>query len=175
MFVLMNYYAIGQNSKAMKPHEKLDAFAFIIGQWDCDINFTDEENKSIRNKAIWTGRYILNGNAIEDEYRETNKKGELIRLGLNIRSYHPKKGWTMKWFDVLNSTWLDLGPKELGGVIVDDSKIIFKHYADQRIIVRITFYDITQNSFSWKADVSNDDEKTWQEKVFTIEAKRIQK
>ena len=72
----------------------------------------------------------------------------MIRLGTNIRSYNAENGWTMKWLDVLNSTWLDLGLKELGEVHIDDSTITFKHFAAKNIIVRTTFFDITKTYFS---------------------------
>lgn len=175
---LISINICAQNEQVMKTNtqaynKQLTDFAFIIGQWECVVNIKKEDGEIEQNIAIWTGRYILDGNAIEDEYRETNKNGELIRLGINIRSYDNENGWTMKWLDGLNSTWLDLGPKELGGVNISDSMITFKHYAVINMIVKISFYDIKDNSFSWKADVSNDNEKTWDEQVFTIIANRI--
>jgi len=174
--ISINIYA--QNEKVMKSNtkaynEQLSDFAFIIGRWECDVNIKKGDDEFEQNEALWTGRYILDGNAIEDEYRETNEDGELIRLGINIRSYNNENGWTMKWFDALNSSWLDLGPKELGGVHVNSSSISFKHFALNDMLVRITFFDIKDDSFSWKADVSNDNGKTWDEKVFTIIANRI--
>jgi len=108
---------------------------------------------------------IAERNAIEDGYRETNKEEKLIRLRTNIRSYNAEYGWTMKWFDALNSTWLDLGPKEFGGVHIDVSTITFKHFAANNIIVRITFFDITKTYFSWKADVANDNGKIGMKKL----------
>jgi len=178
LLCLISLTASSQNLQVMKSNtqlvnEQLSSFAFIIGQWECEVNFKTDDNETIKHKATWTGRYILNGHAIEDEYRETDMEGNLIRLGINIRSYNAKGGWIMKWFDALNSSWLDLGPQELGGVDVKGSTISFKHFAENNTIVKITFYDITRNFFWWKADISNDLGETWEEKVYTINAKRI--
>jgi len=40
-------------------------------------------------------------------------------------------------------------------------------------IWRIRYYDIGTDHFSWRADVSKDDGKTWQTDFLTIEASRI--
>jgi hypothetical protein len=42
----------------------------------------------------------------------------------------------------------------------------------QRASLRITYYDIARDHFSWKADVSVDGGKTWQKDQIRIEARR---
>ncbi|XWN37916.1 MAG: hypothetical protein ROO71_03090 [Balneola sp.] len=152
---------------------KLADFSFLIGNFECEVRIEVEENDYIINIAYWKGKYILDGSAIEDEYKELDKNGDTVRHGINIRSYNDEHGWIMKWFDTINSTWLDLGPKELGGVSITDSAITFKHYAENNVIIRITFYEITEDGFSWKADLSNDNGNTWDVNKMTIKATRI--
>jgi hypothetical protein len=56
-------------------------------------------------KATWEGRLILDGYVIADEYRMTTPAGELLVLGINLRSYDvKKKTWNMKWLDALGGT-----------------------------------------------------------------------
>jgi hypothetical protein len=43
----------------------------------------------------------------------------------------------------------------------------------QPVVMRIRYYDIQPDRFSWTADRSTDDGKTWVEKHQTIEARRI--
>ncbi len=78
----------------------------------------------------------------------------------------------MKWHDALNSTWLDLGTEELGGVRVTDHSIRFKHHLPPDGQVRITFSNISKNRFTWTADFSNDEGETWVESVMAMEALR---
>ncbi len=177
-------FLIGINSNEMNNQEidinkkitntQLSDFDFIIGRWKCDVKIRNEKNEYDENIATWTGKYILNGRAIEDEYYETDKEGTLIRHGTTIRLYNTEYGWSMKWIDALNSTWLDLGPPELGGVSISNTDISFKHYALDNQIVRITFFNITDNNFSWKADLSMDNGITWNENVMMIETTRIE-
>ncbi len=105
-----------------------------------------------------------------------------MQLGQNYRSYNSeKKTWTMKWLDALASTWLDLGPEDLGGVQVHDTSITFKHHVPPgpaaklfppQSLFRITYSNISENHFTWRAEVSPDGEKKWDE-VQVIEAHRI--
>ena len=77
-------------------------------------------------KATWLGRFVLDGYAIADEYKMTGSSGELIVLGMNLRSYDDaKQTWNMKWLNALAGTWVDLGPEELGGVHVDARSITY--------------------------------------------------
>ena len=57
-------------------------------------------------KATWDGRFILDGYVIADEYRMTTLTGELLVLGINLRTYDPtKKSWNIKWLNALGGTW----------------------------------------------------------------------
>lgn len=58
-------------------------------------------------QATWLGRFILDGYAIADEYRMTGSSGELIVLGLNLRTYDAaKRTWNIKWLNALAGTWV---------------------------------------------------------------------
>lgn len=155
------------------PRE-LSQFAFLIGSWRGDVKVRGEDGAYEAHEARWVARYILDGYAIADEYREMRSTGELVRFGATYRSYNSDKNtWIMKWHDALASTWLDLGPEDLGGVRVDDTSITFKHRHPPNILVRITFSDISEDRFSWRADSSTDGGETWDESVMAIDAYRV--
>src|SRR5262245_48787608 len=95
------------------PHE-LSRFAFLIGDWRCDAKLKQQDGTWEVLKATWEGHYILDGYAIADEYRMMSPAGELLVLGLNLRTYDARKeAWNMKWLNALAGTWIDLGPEEL--------------------------------------------------------------
>ncbi|HEY5884998.1 MAG TPA: hypothetical protein VIT88_09950 [Pyrinomonadaceae bacterium] len=154
------------------PHE-LSQFAFIIGEWRCDVTVKGEDGTWQPYQATWIGRYILDGNVIADEYRMTNRAGDLVVHGMNFRFYSvEKKGWVMRWLSAAGM-WTELGSDELGGVRVTPDTITF-HIVDPvapDALSRVTFSNITDSYFKWKCEQSFDEGKTWAEFVL-IDAHR---
>lgn len=154
--------------------EQLAVFDFLVGKWSCEVTVRHEDGTISRLEAEWTGRYILDGYVIVDEYRMTDVAGKLVMSGMNYRAYDTEAdAWNMKWLEGISGSWLDLAPRELGGVKVDDSTIEFKVDYKAGEIHRIAFEDITDNSFTWTVDISNDGGKSWNQSVTTIRATRV--
>ncbi len=87
----------------------LSHFAFLIGKFRCHAKIKSPDGNWQTYDASWTGRYILDGYAIADEYRMTSPAGDLIVLGVNFRSYSPaQRAWNIKWLNALTGDWLDL-------------------------------------------------------------------
>ena len=127
-----------EDSRAMKRAEReygklnpkappeLSRFAFLIGEWSCDAELKRGDGIWESLKATWEGRLILDGYVIADEYRMTTPAGELLVLGINLRSYDAKKKtWNMKWLNALGGTWVDLGTEDLSGVKIDEKGITY--------------------------------------------------
>ena len=144
---------------------ELSRFAFLIGKWRCEAKLKRDEGTWENLKATWEGRYILDGYVIADEYRMTTSAGELLVLGINLRSYDAKnKTWNMKWLNALAGTWVDLGPEELGGVRADEKAITYsmREPVAAHVFTRATYTNISENHFSWRGERSNDG-KAWEE------------
>ena len=153
----------------------LSQFAFIIGRWRCDAKALMPNGQWQTFQATWLGRYILDGYAIDDEYRMTGASGELIVHGLNFRSYDSaRQTWNIKWLDARSGTWLDLGPQELGGIRFDGQSIIyaFKEPMAGHAFTRATYTSVSKNHFTWRGEKSDDGE-TWSQ-VMIIEAHRAE-
>ena len=165
------------NRKYGKPNPKappeLSQFAFLIGEWRCDVRVKGEDGTWQPYQATWVGHYILDGYVIADEYRMTNQAGELIVHGMNFRSYSvEKKTWVMRWLTT-GASWVELGPEKLGGVRVTPKTITFNlidTFAPDALS-RVTFSNISEGHFTWSEDKSLDQGKTWTEFV-VIEAHR---
>ena len=158
-----------------KAPPELSQFAFIIGEWRCDVRVKDDDGTWQTYQATWVGRYILDGYVIADEYRMTDHAGALVVHGMNFRSYSvDKKTWVMRWLDATSSFWVELGPEELGGVRVNLETITFNlidRFAPDAVS-RVTFANISVDHFTWREEKSLDQGRTWTEFV-AIEAQRI--
>jgi hypothetical protein len=155
-----------------KAPAELARFAFLIGNWHCDAK-TKSANEDQAFHATWTGRYILDGYVIADDYRMTTPSGDLIVLGTNFRLYDPaKKTWNIKWMNALAGTWTDLGPPELGGVHFDGPSVsyVMKEPMAAHAYTRATYTNISPEHFTWRGEQSND-LKTWAD-FMTIECNR---
>jgi hypothetical protein len=71
--------------------QEMSQFAFLVGKWHGEAKLKREDGTWENLKALWEGRYILDGYAVADEYRMTTPAGELLVLGINLRSYDAKK------------------------------------------------------------------------------------
>jgi hypothetical protein len=153
--------------------EEVSTFAFLIGEWRCQARLKREAGTWEDLQATWIGRSVLDGYAIMEEYRMTRPAGELLVLGMNVRSYDvKKKAWSMKWLNALDGSWVDLGPEELGGVKIDQASITYslEEPVGEHALTRATYFDISRDHFSWRGERSNDG-KTWEE-FLLIEAHR---
>jgi hypothetical protein len=151
--------------------QELSRFAFLIGTWRCNARLKREDGVWETLQATWVGRYVLDGYVIMDDYRMTTPTGELLVLGINLRSYDVnKKSWSMKWLNALGGTWIDLGPEELGGVRMDQASITYglKEPVGGHALTRATYSNISEDHFTWRRERSNDG-KAWEE-FLVIEA-----
>jgi hypothetical protein len=160
-----------------KPNPKapaeLSRFAFLIGRYRCEgkLKLANGELQTVQ--ATWVGRYILDGYAIQDDYRMTGPSGELMVLGTNLRAYDAaKKIWNMKWLNALAGKWTDLGPEELGGVRYEGPSIIYvlREPVGDHKYLRATYTKVSDEHFTWRGEKS-DDRKTWSE-LLVLEAYR---
>jgi hypothetical protein len=162
---------------------ELGRFAFLIGRWSCDVRITPPGGAELRFRGEWTGRYVLDGYAIVEEYRQWDSAGTLVQLGQNIRSYDAaRRRWVIRWHDALAGTWLELAPPDLGDVAMTDTSITYYHHLPEgpaaalfppHTIFRVSYEDISPRRFTWRAAASRDRGETW-EVVQVIEAGRAE-
>lgn len=162
------------------PRE-LVLFDFLVGAWECESHVRGPDGVVRTRPATWVGRYVLDGYAISDEFRQLGPAGEVAMLGQTVRAFNPDaKRWVMKWFDALDATWLDLGPEDLGGVTTREGMITYRHQRPRgrsgrlfplHSLFRVTFSDMTERGFRWRSELSTDNGETWAE-AQVIEARR---
>ncbi|WP_299223436.1 YHS domain-containing (seleno)protein [uncultured Psychroserpens sp.] len=155
----------GMSAKA--PPETLQ-MAFLVGNWE--VNYKQKRNDGTysETKGRWYGQFTPDGMSIIDYWG----KGMPVQ-GINVRTYDANLGkWSMTW--VQNNT---LGNKALiEGELVSEKMIFQTKYWELdpsgQYLNRITFYNVTNNSFQYHIDTSVDGGKNWIEKTTIIEASR---
>lgn len=155
------------------PRE-LARFAFLVGRWRCEASLKMDEGKWVQFHATWVGRFILDGYAIADEYRMMNSAGDLIVLGLNVRSYNAAGSrWQIRWLNAKSGAWTDLASDELGGVVCGGNSITyaFTEPTAGHPYTRAKYTVHSADHFTWRGEESAD-AQVWDE-FMVVEAVRV--
>ena len=134
----------------------------LVGKWDAKIERLDRDGNwnPGTNKIEWHWYYILNGHGIQDDWitEKLAKDGSDSTLvyGTNIRIFNKQEN---KW----HMAWIHGDGRKLAtftAVNENDKVIMEGRNADGRE-VRITFFDMTDNSFEWQQEWTFDEGKSW--------------
>jgi hypothetical protein len=142
-------------------------FDYLLGDWE----FTAESKEHGKFRGYWSAVRLAEGQIL-DEYRVVGDKAETYYVTTSLRNYN-------KFLD----RWELIGAD--AGAGVQDFGTARKVGAEMRIeqkfgvasgtpsILRIRYYNIQTDRFSWTADRSTDGGKTWVKNHQQIEARRI--
>ncbi|WP_375202260.1 hypothetical protein [Hyphococcus sp.] len=149
--------------------EHLRQFAFVIGDWDVDVTVHGENAQSMSYKAKWHNIWIVDGMAVFQEWR-----GPYV-TGAEIRTYDPKSdSWPGYNYypggkDVNLYATTSFWNEKKHEMVVTSRKMT----ARGERVTRELYYDITENSFSIRSEISHDDGKTWERGPFSLTAVRL--
>ncbi len=143
-------------------------FDYLLGDWQ----FSADNKQYGRFDGYWSAVRLAGEGRILDEFRVVGDSGQTYDLSSTLRVY-----------DALNDRW-DLvstgfpnGLRDVGtGQRVGDEVHIEQTFGvggPGPVTLRIRYYDIGPDHFSWNADRSTDGGKTWVKDFFHIEAHRI--
>ena len=170
--------AFSQDGEAMPrgtPHPKAPAelaqFAFVIGTWNLDAWFAQEDGSKRATAASLTASYTLDGFGIRLENRFPQAEGPDF-VGVKVFVFNPRLG---KW---IGSGINSLGNrKDLEGAL-EDGKLVFIQsgmlFQGRAGITRITYVPVSDRRFKLRFDYSPDDGATWQDGTFGYTATRIE-
>jgi hypothetical protein len=146
-------------------------FDYLLGDWE----FTSVSKEYGAGRGFWSAVRFPNdegGAIILDEYRVVGDSGETYYVTRTLRSYNANRD---RW--ELISTNGASGLQDFG----TGQRVGAEMHIEQRFGVgtatpslwRIRYYDIRPDRFSWTADRSTDEGKTWSTEHLKIEARRI--
>jgi hypothetical protein len=152
--------------KASYAAHKAD-FDYLLGDWE----FTSESREYGKFGGRWSAVRLETGQIL-DEYRVVGDKGETFYVTSTIRAYNAVADrWELIGMDG------DGGLQDFGTA----QRVNAEMHIEQKFgvaggkpaILRITYYDIQPDRFSWRADRSTDGGQTWVKDFQRIEARRI--
>lgn len=155
-----------QRAAAYDAHQA--DFDYLLGDWGLSAN--SREHGAFR--GYWSAIRLSEGQIL-DEYRVVSESGETIYVTTTIRNYN-----------AFADQWELLGMARGNGL--QDAGTARRDGAEMRLeqrfgvagslvpaMMRIGYYDIRPDRFSWTTDRSTDGGKTWVTLYQTIEARRI--
>jgi hypothetical protein len=167
--------SIGAQTSAPSSEEQRNAtyaahqadFDYLLGDWE----FTAESKQYGNFTGRWSAARLETGQIL-DEYRVLGGKGETIHVTSTVRSYNSAAGrWELIGMD-RGGGLLDFGTgQRVGDEMHLEQK--FDVAGGRPVTLRIRYYNIRSDRFSWSADRSTDDGKTWTADFQRIEARRI--
>ena len=130
----------------------------LVGTWSIDQSIINSDGTwgDRKRKAKWRWYYILDGQAIQDDWITFDSLNNEVVTGTNIRIYNPEeKQWYMAWIDKnVRRLATFTATNDSGKVIMDGTNAKGRH-------IKNIFYNILKNSFNWKQEWTLDEGKTW--------------
>ena len=161
----------GPTPKAPPP--EASQFDFLLGEWTVDVT-SKAPGTPPRYHGLWRAAKTLNGLGIVDEYGVFDDAGRIVYAGTTLRVFDTKAAtWTMRYVDEFGGEtgrW-----SELAGV-KDGAEMHVEQRGQSRdgrtTVLKIRYYNIQPDHFSWAADHSSDGGATWLRDYWRIEAAR---
>ena len=142
-------------------------FDYLLGEWE----FTTVSKEHGPAKGFWTAVRLETGQIL-DEFRVVGDHRETWYVTSTVRSYNAGLDrWELTGM-VEGGGLQDVGTgQRVGGEVHIEQK--FGVATGNPSILRIRYYNIQPDRFSWTADRSTDGGKTWSKDAQKIEAQRI--
>jgi hypothetical protein len=168
--------SVAQHEPIQAPPPEASQFDFLVGEWTVDVRSKSAATPP-QYEAVWRAWKTLNGLGIVDEYAVSDGAGRVVYGGTTLRVFDTKAGtWTMRYVDQLGGKtggWAELVGAQEG----PDMRVEQRRQAPdgRTTILKIRYYNIQPDHFSWAADQSSDGGATWVRDYLLLEARRRSK
>jgi hypothetical protein len=151
-------------------------FAFLVGHWELTVipqatNFGQRVHGVPRLTGTWKGWRAFDGFGVEDELRILDRSGNPMALLSTMRAFDPAgKKWALVSLDPYRGRFTPATAEWRDGEM--HVRSTGRGTDGTPYVQRARFYAITADGFKYQADRSTDGERSWDEAVLRIEAKR---
>ena len=159
-----NYFEASTKNQTLNKNApaETESLSRLVGKWDAKIEILDRDGNwnPSTHKVEWHWYFILNGNAIQDDWivekLAADGSDSTFVYGTNIRIFNKDENrWHMGWIQG------DARRLATFTAVNENGKVIMNGEEDSGRKVRVTFFDITDNSFEWQHEASIDGGKSW--------------
>lgn len=141
--------------------KELEQLAFCIGKWEVRPQSVAD---TAPPAATMHGYYVLDGFAIQADYRGLNRNGDVVFRGASFRTYDvANKQFSMKWMVANQADYTLITGKMDGKDLVSTGQ---GRDARGEFQERYRFYEIGEDGYKFKMERSYDGGMTWQ--VFAL-------
>jgi hypothetical protein len=142
-------------------------FDYLLGDWE----FTTVSKKFGKGRGYWSAARLVTGQIL-DEFRIVGDNGETYYVTTTVRAFNAALDrWELVGMEGAGGLQ-DIGTGyRKGNEVHIEQK--FGVAAQNPSTLRIRYYNIQPDRFSWRADRSDDGGKTWISDDQQIEARRI--
>ena len=142
-------------------------FDYLLGDWV----FEADDKQWGKFSGRWSAIKLAEGQIL-DEYRVVDGDGSTIYVTTTLRNYNESaRQWELIGADA-GSGLRDFGTAKRAG----EEMHVEQRFGVARgspTLMRIRYYNIRPDGFSWAGDLSKDDGKTWMPNYLVIEARRV--
>jgi hypothetical protein len=169
--------SVAQDGPTVKaPPPEASQFDFLLGEWTVDVA-SKAPGTPPQYHGVWRAAKTLNDLGIVDEYGVGDDAGRIVYAGTTLRVFDTKAAtWTTRYVDQFGGEtgrWSELvGVKEGQEMHVEQRG---QGPDGRTTMLKIRYYNIQPNHFSWAADHSSDGGATWRRDYLRIEATRRSK
>lgn len=144
------------------PPAEMNQLLFLIGEWDTSFKAYDSAGKEFNNgNGKWRASFSKDKRMIIDEYDLLQSDGSVISSSTTLRTYSPvTKQWEM-------TNLYSMRPSKMAtftGKMVDHDFLATMNIPSpdgHATILKIRFFNITNDEFEWEQSASWDDGSTW--------------
>jgi hypothetical protein len=156
--------ALGAAGPAADRAGKMDLYGRFVGSWDIDVRQFGKDGTERRRKGEWHFGWVLEGRAVQDVWivpaRGAQRAGDAAAnvnsYGTTLRIFDPRiDAWRVHWFDPVTQNFSQMVGRAEGDDIVQHGT------AEDGLLIRWRFLEITAESFLWRGEISSDQGTTW--------------
>ena len=147
--------------QAMRPHPSLgdqaNVFGRFVGTWDADYGEFGPDGKETHSPGELIVGWVLDGHALQDLFISYPRApGKEREIGTTLRYFNDKTGkWRVVYVEPPSDTVVELTGGQEG------DRIVLYGEGRQGSLLRWSFEDIKDDSFTWHGERSRDRGKTW--------------
>jgi len=164
---LFLFFTAFQHAYLQEP-ECLEQLDFFIGVWVMDTRDMQRDGSFSKGRAVSSVYEILDGKALQDDFRSLNEQGSVVFRGTSIKScLEEEPGYIITWIMPGKEGFTHLRAGWENGILAGEGEGYDDFGAFKE---RFEYYHISDNCYSFRMHRSYDNGKTWLHNFSTIEA-----